>query len=300
MGVSFNNYLFMSGGRDGKGLTFSDEVYRSANDGVTWSLAAEKQFGPRAYHVHLVVNDCQIIMGGQTFTTFYNDVWKSCDALGEKWELVTDHANWPKRAGHAATVTSGGEMIVAGGCYNKNDNPLRRSFYGDVWASGDGGVSWEQRTPKAQWTARSGPRLIEDQNGQLLLVAGEIGFTEETQLVDVWGSTDKGSTWTLVANNPGFSPRSGHGVVFDKQSGEIIVMAGWPHLHDMYSSFNNGQSFDKVSDTVWNCDNDDCGKYDFWPIIHQNKIFTIGGSAAYSTFGKLWQDTWVANLTKMH
>ena len=54
----------------------------------------------------------------------------------------------------------------------------------------------------------------------------------------------------------------------------------------------------KTSDSVWNCDNDDCGKFDFWPIFHKGDLFTIGGSAAYSTFGKLWQDTWRGVVVK--
>ncbi len=60
----------------------------------------------------------------------------------------------------------------------------------------------------------------------MLIVAGEIGFTPATQLVDIWGSTDGGVSWTIVNKAPGFSNRSGHGVVTTPK-GNIAVFAGW-------------------------------------------------------------------------
>ena len=194
-------------------------------------------------------------------------------------------------------------MIIAGGCFNKNNNPAARSFRGDVWKSVDGGVSYTLQAGEgdSKWLARSGPRLVETANGRLLLIAGEVGFTDDTQLVDVWGSDDDGATWELVADEPGFSPRSGHGVVV-APNGDLLVVAGWPHLHDMWASSDEGGTFVKIGNGVWDCDCgddncDECGKFDFWPIMTgEGKLVTLGGSAAYSTFGKLWQDTWVADV----
>lgn len=251
----------------------------------------------RAYHVHLLVDDCQYIMGGQTFFSFYNDVWESCDGKGEVWTEVNKAADWDARAGLAATVTSAGDMVIAGGCYNKNGNPARRSFYGDVWFSSDKGKTWSLKTKSAEWIARSGPRLIEDSSGNLVIIAGEIGFTPETQLVDIWKSADLGVSWELLTDSPGFSERSGHGVVVTGE-GDILVIGGWPHLHDLWLSKDQGATFNQVSNDVWNCGEDSCGKFDFWPILSEDglNLYTIGGSAAYSTFGSLWQDTWVASL----
>lgn len=108
MGVEFRGSLFMSGGRQSYGVGFSDEVWRSDDTGVTWVKTSSGVIPSRAYHTHSVVGDCQIIMGGQTFFTFYNDVWQSCDDKGEVWERITEHAEWPVRSGHAATVTADG------------------------------------------------------------------------------------------------------------------------------------------------------------------------------------------------
>ena len=104
MAVSTGNFLFLSGGRDGYGLKFSSEIWRSEDGGEHWVKAAEGFFPGRAYHAHVIVENCMYIMGGQDLKTFYNDIWKSCDGLGEDWSLVTDAAPWPKRAGIAFTT----------------------------------------------------------------------------------------------------------------------------------------------------------------------------------------------------
>jgi len=100
-----------------------------------------------------------------------------------------------------------------------------------------------------------------------------------------------------VTSSPGFSARSGLGVVVTPQSHNILVIAGWPHFLYIWSSSDNGNTFTQISDLVWNCNEDKCGKFDFWPLIHNGSLYTLGGSAAYSTFGSLYQDTWVLNLS---
>lgn len=97
MGVEFKGSLFISGGRQSHGVGFSDEVWRSDDGGGTWVKTSSGVIPSRAYHTHVVVDDCQIIMGGQTFFTFYNDVWRSCDDKGEVWERITENAEWPVR-----------------------------------------------------------------------------------------------------------------------------------------------------------------------------------------------------------
>ena len=126
-------------------------------------------------------------------------------------------------------------------------------------------------------------------NGKLYLIAGEVGFTADTQLVDIW-SSDDGTVWTLVTASPGFSPRSGHGVVV--HAGEVLMIAGWPELHDLWAS-QDMLTWELRSNSTWNCNATKCGKFDFWPLVtSKGTILTVGGSNAYSTFGKMWADTW--------
>ena len=45
-----------------------------------------------------------------------------------------------------------------------------------------------------------------------------------------------GANWTLVTKTPGFSPRSGHGVVVTDKGQKLVLLAGWPELHDAWAS----------------------------------------------------------------
>lgn len=76
----------------------------------------------------------------------------------------------------------------------------------------------------------------------------------------------------------------------------LLLVAGWPELHDAWTS-TDGSEWTLVSNSSWNCTASACGKYDFWAVVDVqpglgNRVVTFGGSNAYSTFGKLWADTW--------
>ena len=287
MAASLGDSMYLTGGRGTYGVGFARDVWRSSN-GTEWTIVTDSApWDRRAYHIVIPMGGCLYLAGGQTFLTFYNDVWKTCD--GSTWELLTKEANWSARAGLGGTEHNG-ELVIAGGCYQDG---LKRSFLGDVWSSEDG-KSWKQLTSDAPWKARSGLRLVSFKE-ELYVIAGEVGFTPDTQLGDIWRSADGGVSWKLVTASPGFSPRSGHGVVVHPSGSALILVAGWPELHDMWMSAN-GTSWVEVSKTVWQCSgsgrNDTCGKFDFWMLVHQNKLFTVGGSGSYSTFGKMYDETW--------
>jgi len=296
MVASVGDQMILTGGRDTFGVGFSggDDVWRST-DGRQWEKAPEAEWGKRSYHI-LIGPDkdgCIFLMGGQTFTHFYNDVWKSCDT-GDSWTniLADKEAPWGGRAGLAGTMHHG-RMFIAGGCHDNvpYDPGFFRTFYEDVWASDDG-VSWELVADKPGWTGRSGPRLMSF-NDKLFIVAGEIGFTDSTQLADVWSSDDDGKTWNLVQSQPAYSARSGHGVV--TYGGVMVLIAGWPELSDIYYT-NDGADWTLSPGLAWNCNSTKCGKYDFWPLVHKGKLFLIGGSGSSSTFGKLYRETWSLDL----
>ena len=59
----------------------------------------------------------------------------------------------------------------------------------------------------------------------------------------------------------------------------------------------DGKSWALLSNSTWNCAENSCGKYGFWTVVdvqpgRAGRVVTFGGSNAYSTFGKLWSDTW--------
>jgi len=294
MVASVGEQLILTGGRGSSGLGFSggEDVWRS-QDGRNWSKAPAATWDRRSYHILLGPdsNGCIFLMGGQTFSQFFNDVWKSCDSA-ETWSLVTKSAAWKPRAGLGGTMHKG-KLVVAGGCHDdvRYDPGLFRQFYSDVWASSDGST-WEMLTDAPGWKGRSGPRLVSFQE-KLFIIAGEVGFTTATQLSDVWSSSDDGLTWSLAQAAPSYSARSGHGVVV--YSGYMVLIAGWPELSDIYYT-QDGVEWTRSKGLAWNCNSESCGKFDFWPVVHHGKLLTLGGSGSKSTFGKLYSQTWALDL----
>lgn len=296
MVASVKGQMLLTGGRTifGVGVAGGNDVWRSS-DGKVWTKAPKAPWKKRGYHVLIGPNEdgCVFLIGGQTFRHFYNDVWSTCD-IGESWErLVADrHAPFKGRAGAAGTMHKG-KIYLAGGCHDRvpYDPGNFRKFYADVWSSVDG-KTWELVTDTPGWLARSGPRLMSF-NDKLFIIAGEVGFTDSTQLGDVWSSSDDGKTWSVVVSTPSYSARSGHGVV--AYGNYMILIAGWPELSDIYYT-EDGADWTKSSGLAWNCNNITCGKYDFWPVIHDTKLFLIGGSGSSSTFGKLYSETWSLDL----
>lgn len=296
MSVSVKGHLVLTGGRVGVGAAFGggDDIWRS-QDGVTWALAPKAQWAERSYHMLIGpdAHGCIFLMGGQTFRTFYNDVWTSCDGA-DTWTQVVEHAPWGGRAGLGGTMHQG-RLVIAGGCHDNvpYDPGAFRTFYTDVWSS-DNGKDWELLTDKPGWKGRSGPRLVSF-SGKLFIIAGEVGFTTKTQLADVW-SSDDGKAWSLVTASPAYTARSGHGVVVTP--GYLVLIAGWPELSDIYYS-SDGANWVKSAGLAWNCNSTSCGRFDFWPVVHQGKIFLLGGSGSSSTFGKLYGDTWALGLSAL-
>jgi hypothetical protein len=144
MAVSTGEFMLLSGGRTTGGVGFAADVWRSDN-GTRWTQLHSNAFPKRAYHSMVYLKGCVYVMGGQTFQSYLNDVYRSCDG-GQEWQPL-GNASWSVRAGQAAAVHNG-QIVVAGGCYGVG--PLR-FFRGDVWTSPDG-VSWTQLTSKPGWS----------------------------------------------------------------------------------------------------------------------------------------------------
>jgi photosystem II stability/assembly factor-like uncharacterized protein len=289
MGIaSEDGNLYLSGGRGGLGKQFFFQFYRSQDLGKTWtSVVDPTPWEGRAYHVHLEKDGCQYIMGGQNWTDFYNDVWQTCDG-GNTWNELVKAAPWTPRAGLSAVVLDDTLYMCAGSLMPDFQN---RDFYNDCWVSTDG-INWKQTTAAAPWAPRSGPRLVAYQSN-IYIVGGEDGFSVDTQYNDVWMSTDGTATWTQVTAAAAWSPRSGHSVVTYQNS--MYVIAGYLDLHDLWVS-QDGATWSLVSNSTWNCNDDSCGRYDFWAVVQNSTLVTFGGTSAASTFGLMYDTTYTYDL----
>jgi hypothetical protein len=76
--------------------------------------------------------------------------------------------------------------------------------------------------------------------------------------------------------------RSGHGVVVYNHT--MFVIAGYLNLHDIWIT-KDGKNWNQISNRAFGCDNDKCGRYDFWALVHKDNLLCFGGTSAPTTFG---------------
>jgi hypothetical protein len=316
--VTRNNTLLLVGGRDS--TVFLNDVWASEDGGETWARrGSQPPFEPRGYHTLVVASSgCVVLAAGQNFRAFFNDVWTSCDE-GHSWQLLSpagrnDSGIFSARAGAAMALhPATGQLVMTGGSYSPSSIfPTSRQFFNDVWASSDGGANWARATPAAAWPARSGPRLVAasasaSASTELFLVAGEVGFAPANQFGDVWRTVGGDlAVWTRVSANSSWAPRSGHAVYAVGPLGaqatptHLLLVGGWPLLYDVWllrDPLGAGANAWEQQASAYNCASDACGRFDFAFAGTPTAVWAIAGSHAQSTFGKMFNETWLLSPT---
>jgi len=143
-------------------------------------------FSPRYGHAVVINGEDSILVMGGFFAdkkagkvVCNHDVWRSQDE-GNSWTLVVGHSPWTGRYQHAAVSTTQNEVFIIGGL---NVNLERCN---DVWRSKDDGVTWDEVTPSAPWTARYEHASVIDRNSSLYVIGGM--STGANKFHDVWRS----------------------------------------------------------------------------------------------------------------
>jgi IPT/TIG domain-containing protein len=200
-----------AGGQFPAGKKVTNEVWRSVDRGVNWSLIKANEYTPAAgtfwtprhtagWVKHTVGSiDYLYVLGSDIYNGPQNnvgtgvgtsDVWRSTDGI--TWEEVTSTAPWGPRVVHMCASFQG-SLFVMGGMTDVN-NPA--TVLQDVWRSDDGGFTWTN-LGNAPWAGRgfvnSGQGLPVF-NGKLWLMGG--GNYTTILYNDVW-SFD-GTAWVLV------------------------------------------------------------------------------------------------------
>ena len=206
------------GGRTCANSQSQFDVWRSNNNGQTWTRVSENTFtaaGPRngmaGIHRSTVFQKEVIsYAGGWDGNADYNDVQASSDG-GATWATVTTAANWQRRDDIAGLVTPGGIMVLVGG---KTNTAQGEVFHNDIWVSLDGGYSWGRCTEDLAFVDRRYEAITLDEAGYLYVVAGETNERNPREyLNDAWRSTISFSNASLVASSCGLSvPSCGTGL----------------------------------------------------------------------------------------
>ncbi|KKG14163.1 hypothetical protein EO94_15715 [Methanosarcina sp. 2.H.T.1A.3] len=206
--------IVLMGGSDS--TSSRNDTWQSTDKGITWTLVnASSGWTGRYYHSSVALPDGSIVlMGGSDDATWRNDTWRSEDK-GATWKRMNESAGWTGRIFHSSASLPDGSIILTGGL----DGTARLN---DTWLSEDKGATWTLINGSSGWMGRTSHSSVAMPDGSVLLMGG-LGI-DNTPLHDIWRSTDKGRTWTKVAD-AGWSGRYYHNVVA-LSDGSIVLMGG--------------------------------------------------------------------------
>lgn len=265
---------------------FFNDVWRS-RDGINWKqMTANAPWPARAgfsavvYKNEIYVmggsqnDDCSILPpgscppGAPPPRIYYNDVWKSSN--GRDWELLTEHAPWPPRAGGIAVVKNGYLYMMGGedGFICNEFNPRCPPYFNDVWRTKDG-TNWELVTEAAEWSSRPGHQVVVAQDRFVLFGGFGIGFDPSIPAnpMDVWIS-NKGKTWKKVSDSP-WNAMSPSDIKYDFDA--LTIKSKWGNFDVIYTFGGDRETFNFGDLTNYlNVDND-VWKFSLTHKMHEYK-----------------------------
>ena len=202
-----NGDVLVIGGNKNGG-TYLNDVWRSSDNGRTWSqiINAAPWSARRGFQAVVLSNNDILIMGGER-PLYYglSDVWRSQDG-GTNWSQINEHIPWWRpngyyllshnywndRMGFRTLVLDNGDIILMGGWRRHIlHNQYGKAISGtesdnDVHLSRDGGVSWD-KIHNAPWAHRAFFGAVALQGGEFLIIGGtQITYDGNWQITDSW------------------------------------------------------------------------------------------------------------------
>ena len=237
------NVVLMGGFPSTGGLTTGNDVWRSADNGATWTrVNASAGWTGRYGHTAVAVGDSIVLMGGFDSDGRKNDVWRSDDD-GATWTRVNESAGWTPRHWHTSVALPDGSIVLMGGWDNTGLQ------VNDVWRSTDYGATWEEvATSGSIWTPREDHAAVAMPDGSIVLMGGLGGGLKD----DVWRSDDGGATWTQQTEHAGWTARAFHTAV-TMPDDSIVLMGGHDGSvkNDVWRSTDNGTTWEPLPDAGW-------------------------------------------------
>jgi hypothetical protein len=235
-----------------------------------------------------LMGDHFYVIGGRAGAfTIYGDTWRSRDGIA--WERMSNATRWGKRCYLEVEIIDG-QLILIGG-------QDLRTFYNDVWRSGDGGRTWQQVCAEAPWEPRAGHHTITI-GGEIYLFAGGRNSFNRILHPELWVSADLGETWELRARLPEDMGRAGMQVV--EIDGTLYFMGGdhdrpvflpdWDgRRNDVWRSTDRGHTWELLGNAPW------VPRTGHQCIAVDGKVILIGGHGRGRHRYKqvLMQDVWV-------
>jgi len=236
----YQGRLYRTGGARADG-SFSNEVWMSANGGVSWTrqnpTLPSNIFDGRTFpemmanaagHVFVATG----LTGNTGSGPGLNDVWRSIDG-GRNW---VKQANLPFPAPpgrssasllqHNAPALAGKSVLWYMGGYSRYENGVH-DYHNDIYISTDNAASWRQITANAPWEKRDNFNAEVTDAGVIVLSAGynENGAVGRNNLNDVWASLDGGWTWGQCTEDAPFTDRRWQMTMLDNE-GYFYIIGG--------------------------------------------------------------------------
>jgi hypothetical protein len=112
--------IVLTGGYTGISPNKMNDVWRSIDQGATWTKVNSSAWPVRYGHTSVVLPDGSIMVMGGSGTDIhgleilYNDLWRSTDK-GVTWVQLNPSCGWEGRYGHSSVVTRDGSIVLTGG-----------------------------------------------------------------------------------------------------------------------------------------------------------------------------------------
>ena len=274
--------LYVIGGEVADG-SYSNDVWRSSDNGVSWTqVATGNRFSTRRNHSGVVDNEGNLyVIGGEVADdSYYNDVWRSSDN-GVSWTQVATGNKFSTRRHHISLKDNEGNLYVIGG----EDIGY---FFNDVWRSSDNGVSWTQVATGNRFSTRTNHSGVVDNEGNLYVIGGEVANGSYSN--DVWRSSDNGVSWIQVATGNRFSTRRHH-ISLKDNDGNLYVIGGevadGSYSNDVWRSSDNGVSWTQVATgNRFSTRRNHSGVVD-----NDGNLYVIGGDDSSYLLNDIWRSS---------
>jgi PKD repeat protein len=171
--------IVLMGGVDATAIHYRNDVWRSTDQGSTWTqMNTSAGWTPRVHFKSVAMSDGSIVlMGGQEngLNNYLNDVWLSSDK-GLTWTQVkyNDGNGWTARNGHSSVATPDGSIVLTGGGPG--------TWLNDTWQSTNYGATWTLKHASSGWARRTLHTSVAMSDGSIVLMGGGGGGTRN----DVW------------------------------------------------------------------------------------------------------------------
>jgi N-acetylneuraminic acid mutarotase len=289
------------GGGTGDGQYEDTWAYESATD--TWTKLEPIGGSPpgRLYQsmVYHVADGTALLFGGATRSGLANDLW-AYDPTRNTWtELKPMGDSPPARSFHALVYDPITETTLLFG--GRNDDGLMN----DTWAYDPADNTWTDLQPEGEAPSPRGfhSLVFEPGSREVLLFGGE---DRDGGLNDTWAYDPGTNVWTeLDPAGELPSQRSGHSMIFEAESGTVILFGG--HDREDKAGLNDTWTYDPQTNAWLALDTRGVSPpaRDSHALVYDpraSKVILFGGWDGQSDLGDTWvydpkAGTWTELLT---